>query len=216
MFEKQMALISELSKSPIGIFELIVAFIIRLCILSLFIAIAINFIEARTQVKTKFRKNSIVETGTMILFFFGFYYIIHSGFGSIQLQNLTTRVILAVIGVIVIIFGTTFNILGRLALGKNWANQVKIYDDQTLVQKGVYKIVRHPLYASLIWMFFASSIIYLNCAAFLANLCIFIPFMTYRAKQEEYLLTKQFPDYKKYQRTTGMFFPKFGGNNETN
>jgi protein-S-isoprenylcysteine O-methyltransferase Ste14 len=110
--------------------------------------------------------------------------------------------------VLIIIVGCIINILGRFRLGGNWANQVKIYKDQTLVTKAVYGIVRHPLYASLIWMFYGASLVYLNYAAFLANSLLFIPFMYYRAKQEETLLAKEFKGYNKYRENVGMFFPK--------
>jgi protein-S-isoprenylcysteine O-methyltransferase Ste14 len=93
-------------------------------------------------------------------------------------------------------------------LGKNWANQIKIYSKHTLITKGVYKIVRHPLYASLIWIFYACSVLYLNWLAFLLNTLIFVPMMNYRAKQEEELLEKQFKDYKRYKNKVGRFFPK--------
>ena len=208
MIEKQILIVQDLLRSPLGIFDLLISIVIRLCVLIIFVAIAVNFIKADQQKNTKNEKKSFVETGTMILFFLAFYFIIKTGWGAVKISNLNIRVILSILGIWIVVLGTAFNILGRLALGSNWANQVKIYSNQTLVQAGVYKIVRHPLYASLIWMFFASSVIYLNWIAFLANLLIFIPFMTYRAKQEESLLSKQFPDYKVYQQKVGMFFPK--------
>ena len=115
---------------------------------------------------------------------------------------------MTIIGLLILIIGCIINIIGRINLGKNWSNQIKIYDDHSLVSNGVYKIVRHPLYASIIWMFFGASLIYSNYLAFLANLIIFIPFMYYRAKQEETLLKNEFIDYKDYQIKVGMFFPK--------
>ena len=100
------------------------------------------------------------------------------------------------------------NILGRLSLGRNWANHIKIYSDHVLVSGGVYNIVRHPLYASLIWMFLGASLVYFNYLAFLAIAFVFSPFMYYRAKQEEELLLKEFEEYNAYQQKVGMFFPK--------
>jgi protein-S-isoprenylcysteine O-methyltransferase Ste14 len=40
------------------------------------------------------------------------------------------------------------------------------------------------------------------------NTIVFIPFMYYRAKQEEKELTKTFKEYKDYQKRVGMFLPK--------
>ena len=105
--------------------------------------------------------------------------------------------------------GCAVNIAGRLYLGSNWANQVTLYHGQELVTEGAYRFVRHPLYASLIWMFYAASIVYVNWAAFAANTCIFVPFMYLRARQEEDLLLKEFAGYAEYRRRVGMFVPRW-------
>ena len=112
------------------------------------------------------------------------------------------------LGLVLVVAGAAVNILGRLALGRNWANHIKIYNDHSLVVNNVYGFVRHPLYASLIWMFLGASLVYFNFLAFLANALVFVPFMYYRAKQEEELLAKEFEKYKDYQKKVGMFFPK--------
>jgi len=200
-------IISKLATTPLGIFEIISLSIIILCVLVIITSILINFVEAKRD-KPKKEKKSIVETGTMFLFFLLFYSLIRFGIGKINIENLTIRIPLVILGLFIIILGTFVNIKGRFNLGDNWANQVKIYKDQTLITSGVYSIVRHPLYASLIWMFYAASIIYLNWAAFLANTLIFIPFMYYRTKQEEVLLKQQFKNYSDYSKRVGMFFPK--------
>lgn len=194
--------------SPENILYLIINAIIVLCVVSILIAVLIDFLEFQKRENTKKEKKSIVETGTMFLFFFIFYSLIRFGIGKIYLESFTIKIILISIGLLILCFGSFINIKGRFALGKNWSNQIKIYDDHTLVINYPYNFLRHPLYASLIWMFFAGSIIYLNYLAFLSNILIFIPFMYYRAKQEEVLLMKEFENYKTYKEKTGMFFPK--------
>lgn len=53
--------------------------------------------------------------------------------------------------------------------------------------------------------------IYQNYLIIILNTIIFIPFMTYRAKQEEVELNKTFNEYKDYKKKVGMFFPKMLG-----
>ncbi|MFA7244752.1 MAG: isoprenylcysteine carboxylmethyltransferase family protein [Candidatus Magasanikbacteria bacterium] len=187
--------------------NLISNIIIGICLFALFTSILINFVEGIDKKATK-EKRSIVETGTMTLFFVGFYLLIRFQIGTIQIpQNLQYILILS--GLTMIVAGCTINIVGRLNLGKNWANQIKIYQNHTLTKTGMYNLVRHPLYASLMMMFIGSCLVYSNYLAFLAHAFIFIPFMYYRAKQEEKLLSQTFIEYKKYQKEVGMFFPKF-------
>lgn len=101
----------------------------------------------------------------------------------------------AVFGLGLVILGTVVNVAGRLALGKNWGNQVIIYDDHKLVTNGSYRFVRHPLYAGLIWMFAGAALVFQNWAALAGTILVFFPAMHYRAKQEEQALVAQFPEY---------------------
>lgn len=172
------------------------------------IAVGIDFIEFQKREQVKTEKKSIVETGTMFLFFFLFYSLIRFGVGRLSIQSDVLKEWMMVIGSIVLIIGATVNVCGRFNLGKNWANQIKVYSDHAMIRSGMYRFVRHPLYASIIWMFFGASFIYLNYAALIATICVFIPAMYYRAKQEEQLLAKEFEGYSLYQKQVGMFFPK--------
>jgi len=172
-------------------------------------AVIIDFIEFHSNSNTRKQKRSFVETGTMTLFFIFFYLAIRFSIGKLIFQESLTLGIISAICWLIILVGVYFNVYGRVLLGNNWANQIKIYKNHTLVSKGVYKIVRHPLYASLIWIFFACAILYQNWLAFLLNLFIFLPMMYHRAKQEEQLLSEQFKNYKTYQKEVGMFFPKW-------
>jgi len=200
--------IAELLSAPFGIFELLGTSVIVLCFCAVFISVIIDFIKFDSDNRTKDEKKSIVATGTMFIFFIFFYLLIKFKIGEVEVDDLYVRLPLISLGLILVIVGSSINIWGRLSLGSNWANHIKIYKHHTLIEKGAYRLVRHPLYASLIWAFYGACLIYLNYYAFLANTFIFIPFMYYRAKQEEKLLEKEFPDYNKYKLRAGMFFPK--------
>lgn len=200
--------LTELISSPIGIFELISVFVIVLCFCAVLFSVAVDFVKFDSNNGAKRQKKSIVATGTMLFFFIIFYFLIRFGIGSLEIKNLYLRVVLISIGLIIIMVGSVVNVWGRFNLGKNWANHIKIYQNHTLVERGAYKLVRHPLYASLIWAFYGACLVYLNYYALIANTLIFVPFMYYRAKQEEELLEKEFTGYNKYRQRVGMFFPK--------
>ncbi|MGL5439492.1 MAG: methyltransferase family protein [Filifactoraceae bacterium] len=198
--------------------------IITLSVVSVFVAIAVDFIKYNGVKTFKKSKRSIVATGTMTMFFLIYYLILILQFGTVRVYNPnidgsififgpmvmeSTAIFLGLIGTLMIAVGAAINILGRLQLKENWANHIKIYEEHSLVNYGIYKLVRHPLYASIMLMLFGGSIAYRNWVSFLLILFIFIPFMYYRAKQEEMLLEEEFEEYKEYKRTVGMFFPKF-------
>jgi protein-S-isoprenylcysteine O-methyltransferase Ste14 len=189
-------------------FSFIIQLIICSSVLALFVSILIDFTLYTRDEHIKKEKKSIVETGTMTLFLFSFYLILITKIGIVPIYNSNLKHIVIITGTLAIVSGCIVNILGRFNLGSNWANQIKIYDEHTLIQNGMYKIVRHPLYASIMLMFYGACLVYRNILCFLAVTFIFIPFMYYRAKQEETLLILTFYEYNDYKKTTGMFFPK--------
>jgi len=70
-------------------------------------------------------------------------------------------------------------------------------------------VVRHPLYASLIWMFLGGALIYANVAALVLTLGVFVPMMYVRARKEDALLREAFgTTFEAYERSTGMLFPR--------
>lgn len=191
-----------------GPFSAVVQTIICLSVFAVFLAVFLDFALYSRKDAVQTEKKSVVETGTMTLFFLAFYAIIRSGAGGVAIFSDTAKISLIVIGTAMIAAGAAANIGGRLSLGKNWSNQIKIYREQTFVRTGVYAVVRHPLYASIILMFYGACLVYRNIIALLAVMVVFVPFMRYRARQEEKILTERFPEYEDYRKRTGLFFPK--------
>ena len=188
----------------IGLEQTIINFVIVLGIILIYAYVIYNFIHARKR-KSKKKKEvkSIVETASMSAFFIVIALVVNLGFGTYSYHNTILNIIFLVIYVISILM----NLLGRYYLGNNWGNNVVIYTDHTLITNGVYKIVRHPLYASIIWAIYSIGVLRSNYCVFILNTGVFIPFMYYRAKQEEKELEKVFKEYNDYQKKTGMFFP---------
>jgi protein-S-isoprenylcysteine O-methyltransferase Ste14 len=182
--------------------------IIIICTIIILFAILADFIKFHRPDESKKKLNSWVETGTMFLYFFVYYLLMQLKTGRIILSSKVMTNLFIIAGMLLIIAGCYVNIMGRKMLQHNWANQVTIYHDHTLVSGNVYKIIRHPLYASLIWMLSGGCLIYSDYIALLSVVFIFIPMMYYRAKQEEALLLSEFTEYSEYQKHTGMFFPK--------
>ena len=193
---------------PPDAFHRAACLIIGLCVTAIFTAVFLNFWRCSRPQGVKQERRSLVATGSMTLFFAAFTLLIHYRIGALALPD-PFRLPLGVLGLGLVVLGCVVNLLGRLRLGRNWANQATLYADQKLVVSGIYAWVRHPLYASLIWMFLGACLVFPNLAAFLATALVFVPFMHYRARLEERLLTGEFPDYAAYRRRTGMFFPKW-------
>ena len=195
----------QMSIEKLGLEMTIINLVVATGITLIYARVFINFRDAKKQEEQKKKEvKSIVETVSMSAFFLVCAIVTLFKIGTFNFHN----TILNIFALIVYIIGIMFNLLGRFYLGHNWGNNVVIYKDHTLITKGVYSIVRHPLYASIIWMLYAVGILYQNYLVIILNSIIFIPFMTYRAKQEEKELMLVFKEYKDYQNKVGMFFPK--------
>ncbi len=188
-------------------FNLAADAITSLCILAMLAAIVFNFLNAG-KARTFRERRSPVATASMTAFFILIYLTIRFHWSAPETDGL---VAVRSIGLGLMVFGAAFNIWGRIFLKANWADHVRIYDNQQLVTTGPYRFVRHPLYASIIWMFYGASLAYLNPLAALENTLVFIPAMIYRSNLEERALTQTFgPAYLDYQKMTGRFFPRTG------
>jgi protein-S-isoprenylcysteine O-methyltransferase Ste14 len=178
-----------------------------ICVLIMLTAIVVNFLNTQKPREYKERR-SPVATASMTSFFILLYVTIRLRWTALEPSG---WIAFRSFGLALMLFGTAFNVWGRLYLKTNWSDHVRIYDDQTLITTGPYRIVRHPLYASIIWMFYGAAIAYLNPLAALENTLLFIPAMIYRSNLEENVLHETFGDrYSNYRKKTGRFFPMLG------
>ena len=79
-------------------------------------------------------------------------------------------------------------------------------DHSQLVQHGVYGIVRHPLYASLLLAGLAWTLYNLSLSHLIA-LGFCFAFFDYKAGKEEAWLTQRHPEYVGYARRVKKFLP---------
>lgn len=186
----------------------LVRWIVTLCAAAVLSAVALNFILARADRSARTVQRSPVATLSMIAFFIGVYELIHYRIGAVAIPWPTLRAGMSILGALLVVAGCAVNLAGRFSLGANWADHVTLYAGQRLVTRGVYALVRHPLYASLIWMFCGAGLAYANIAVLTATALLFVPAMYYRAAQEERALAQAFPEYADYRRRVGMLFPR--------
>lgn len=95
------------------------------------------------------------------------------------------------------------------SLGENWAMPNVIKQDQTLVEGGPYRWVRHPMYSMLfVWAlaFFLISANWLVGGLWLGMTLVAVAV----SSKEEAMLIERFGEtYRDYMRRTGRFLPKF-------
>ena len=96
-------------------------------------------------------------------------------------------------------------------LGLNWSPSLEIREKHELITKGIYGVIRHPMYASQWLWVIAQPLLLQNWIAGIVNLLIFIPFYMLRVQAEEQMMINKFGDqYREYMKRTGGVLPKIG------
>ena len=96
-------------------------------------------------------------------------------------------------------------------LGLNWSPTLEIREKHELITRGIYGVIRHPMYASQWLLVIAQPLLLHNWIAGFLNLLVFIPFYLLRVEAEEQLMLEQFGDqYRAYMQKVGAVFPKTG------
>jgi protein-S-isoprenylcysteine O-methyltransferase Ste14 len=93
-------------------------------------------------------------------------------------------------------------------LGRQWSASLEIREAHQIVRAGVYRSIRHPMYASFWLWALAQAFLLPNAMAALSGLvAIAILFFT-RIDYEERMLTEAFgDDYRAYMRETKRIIP---------
>jgi protein-S-isoprenylcysteine O-methyltransferase Ste14 len=94
-------------------------------------------------------------------------------------------------------------------LGQNWSVTLAVRKDHQLITRGVYRSIRHPMYASL-WLWkLAQGLLLSNWLAGWFGLISFFPLYFYRTPREEEMMCEAFgPEYEDYMRRTGRIVPR--------
>lgn len=115
--------------------------------------------------------------------------------------------LVGVIGLFICIAGAVIACWARYMLGRNWSVSVQRKEEHELIQSGIYKVIRHPIYTGLLLLFIGNGLIVGDYRAFLAVLIVFVSFW-FKLKKEEVLLTETFGDrYVQYMNRTKALIP---------
>jgi protein-S-isoprenylcysteine O-methyltransferase Ste14 len=95
---------------------------------------------------------------------------------------------------------------GMLALGRNLSPFPKPVAKAKLVQRGIYGILRHPLYTSVSCGAIGWSLMRQSWTALAFSLVLAL-FLDAKARREERWLEAQFPEYADYAQRVHRFIP---------
>jgi len=115
---------------------------------------------------------------------------------------------ISLIGLVLIVLGLIVRWMAILTLKKYFTVDVSILKEHKIIDKGIYKFVRHPAYAGSLLSFLGLGLAFSN---WLSTLVIFIPVLIafiYRIRVEEKALIQAFGgEYINYSKVTKRLIP---------
>lgn len=116
------------------------------------------------------------------------------------------KIILLSCGISIGLISILFMLIAAINLGKNLTPLPCPKDNAQLVQSGLYRYVRHPIYFGVLLAALAWLLIYPNAYILLYAIGLFFLF-DIKARREEVWLVERFPAYQDYQTKVKKLVP---------
>jgi protein-S-isoprenylcysteine O-methyltransferase Ste14 len=96
----------------------------------------------------------------------------------------------------------------KRALGQQWRIDAGLNPDHKLVTSGPYRVLRHPIYTSLLCVLFGTGVMITPGWLLLLSVLVFVTGTEIRVRIEDRLLTSAFGDrFRDYQRSVASYVP---------
>ncbi|MCL5742542.1 MAG: isoprenylcysteine carboxylmethyltransferase family protein [Acidobacteria bacterium] len=110
----------------------------------------------------------------------------------------------ALLAVLAVLMGA---LPGR-SLGREFRLQAMVTEDHRLATGGPYRVVRHPIYASLLALLLATGITITQWTALAVSVLIFLMGTEIRVRVEDALLARRFgAEFDAYRKRTAAYIP---------
>ena len=152
-----------------------------------------SLLKKRLDAKEKEREQSIVVKLSGLMFIVGFILAgLDFRFGWIKLP-------LAVSIAATVVFLIAYVIYAEVLRENAYLSRtIKVEEGQSVVDTGLYGIVRHPMYSATLLLFLSMPLILGSIISF-AVFLLYIPIILMRIKYEEKMLTEELKGYKEYK-----------------
>lgn len=111
------------------------------------------------------------------------------------------------IGLVFCVIGAIIACWSRYLLGKNWSLSIQRKENHELIQNGIYKILRHPIYTGLLLLFIGNALIVGDYRGLIAVIIVFISFWFKLLKEEKLLIETFGNQYIEYKNRTKALIP---------
>jgi len=111
-------------------------------------------------------------------------------------------------GAALTVLGLALTVWARIVLGTNWSGTVTVKQDHTLVCRGPYRMVRHPIYTGLLLAFAGSALARGEWRGLLAVSIAWLALWRKWRLEERWMAETFGPAYSDYAARTPAVFPR--------
>jgi protein-S-isoprenylcysteine O-methyltransferase Ste14 len=178
------------------------------CDLWMLVAIvwAVGLFVAKPAVRTQSSGSRLFE---IALSFLGFSLVFGRYFrnGWLGMRFLPSSNLAGLVGLVLTFLGVGFAIWARLQLGGNWSGTVTVKRDHTLIRRGPYALVRHPIYSGFLLAILGVALIVGEYRCLLGLAVLFLDFLLKSSIEEPFMLEQFDGDYLTYQEQVKGLIP---------
>jgi protein-S-isoprenylcysteine O-methyltransferase Ste14 len=164
--------------------------------------------ESRRVKVIKSRKTPL-ESVILVLAWTGFFIpLIWISSPAFSFAEYPLRIGPLISGIVCFVIGLWLFYRSHADLGANWSITLEVRDRHRLITQGIYRRVRHPMYAALLLYGVAHALVIPNWVAGPSNLVAFAVLFALRVRAEERMMLEQFGDeYTAYVARTNRLVP---------
>ena len=153
---------------------------------------------------------TLLETGLLVLAWAGFFVpLIWIASHAFSVAEYPLRTGPLVAGAVCLAIGLWLFYRSHADLGANWSITLEVREQHQLITHGVYRRIRHPMYAALALYAIGQALVIPNWVAGPSNLIAFAVLLALRVRAEEKMMVQQFGDeYAAYQARTKRLVPR--------
>jgi protein-S-isoprenylcysteine O-methyltransferase Ste14 len=188
---------------------------------SIFVALVIGWYIIRYEHARRSRREKIVlsargplETALLLISLtgLGLVPLVYVATGIPRFTTYSFHSLFAWLGLFFAIAALVMFHLTHRALGRNWSVSLDVRQGHQLITDGIYRRVRHPMYAAFWLWAVAQALLLPNWVAGPAGLIGFGTLYFGRVAREERMMLEAFGDsYRAYMARTGRVFPSILG-----
>lgn len=156
------------------------------------------------------RRDHLREQALMTISFTGLFVVplIYVFTGQPEFADYAFHPVQAWLGTLVLVAGMVLLHRTHRDLGRAWSITLEIRDQHTLVTRGIYERLRHPMYAAFWLWAIAQALLLPNWVAGLSGLVGFGTLFFARVGHEERMMLERFgDDYRAYMARTYRLIP---------